>query len=252
MPVSPFTDLRRGDRRRTGRRVSAGAAAVVRAHDRRRGGAAVHPRGTAAGQRVFLNEVQGFMSEDDKAAARALALDVIRNYRDRGCPEPAPVEPAQLHRMMNWIVAGEVADEYADDARGDGPRPVTTPVATNWFPPRLPRRVSVLVIGARSPVCWRRSGCRQAGIPSPSSRRIRASAAPGGRTPTRRPWTSGNHFYCYSFEPSDHWTEFFARQPELQSPFRRRRTAPRPCSTGSASTPPSAPPPGTTPPPPGR
>lgn len=35
---------------------------------------------------IFLNEVQGFMSEDDKAAARALALDVIRNYRDRGCP----------------------------------------------------------------------------------------------------------------------------------------------------------------------
>jgi 4-hydroxyacetophenone monooxygenase len=29
----------------------------------------------------------------------------------------------------------------------------------------------------------------------------------------------GNHFYCYSFEPSDHWTEFFAQQPELQRYF---------------------------------
>ena len=29
----------------------------------------------------------------------------------------------------------------------------------------------------------------------------------------------GNHFYCYSFEPSDHWTEFFAQQPELQAYF---------------------------------
>ena len=29
----------------------------------------------------------------------------------------------------------------------------------------------------------------------------------------------GNHFYCYSFEPSDHWTEFFAQQPELQTYF---------------------------------
>jgi 4-hydroxyacetophenone monooxygenase len=29
----------------------------------------------------------------------------------------------------------------------------------------------------------------------------------------------GNHFYCYSFEPDDHWTEFFAQQPELQSYF---------------------------------
>ena len=29
----------------------------------------------------------------------------------------------------------------------------------------------------------------------------------------------GNHFYCYSFEPSDHWSEFFAQQPELQRYF---------------------------------
>ena len=29
----------------------------------------------------------------------------------------------------------------------------------------------------------------------------------------------GNHFYCYSFEPSDQWSEFFARQPELQRYF---------------------------------
>ena len=29
----------------------------------------------------------------------------------------------------------------------------------------------------------------------------------------------GNHFYCYSFEPSDQWTEFFAQQPELQAYF---------------------------------
>ena len=32
---------------------------------------------------LFLNEVQGYMSEEDKASARALALDVIRDYRDR-------------------------------------------------------------------------------------------------------------------------------------------------------------------------
>ena len=31
----------------------------------------------------------------------------------------------------------------------------------------------------------------------------------------------GNHFYCYSFEPTDQWTHFFAEQPELQSYFQR-------------------------------
>ena len=25
----------------------------------------------------------------------------------------------------------------------------------------------------------------------------------------------GNHFYCYSFEPTDQWTHFFAEQREL-------------------------------------
>ena len=28
-----------------------------------------------------------------------------------------------------------------------------------------------------------------------------------------------NHFYCYSFEPTDQWTHFFAEQPELQAYF---------------------------------
>ena len=31
----------------------------------------------------------------------------------------------------------------------------------------------------------------------------------------------GNHFYCYSFEPTDQWTHFFAEQPELQAYFER-------------------------------
>ena len=42
---------------------------------------------------IFLNEVQGFMSEEDKARARAEALSVITEYRDRGCPEPPPLTP---------------------------------------------------------------------------------------------------------------------------------------------------------------
>src|ERR1700687_5154081 len=43
---------------------------------------------------LFLNEVQGYMSEEDKAAARKIALEVIADYRDRGCPEPEPIGAA--------------------------------------------------------------------------------------------------------------------------------------------------------------
>ncbi len=63
---------------------------------------------------------------------------------------------------------------------------------------------------------------KEAGIPFTIVRRTRTSAAPGTRTPIRAGCRVdvGNHFYCYSFEPADHWTEYFAQQPELQRYFR--------------------------------
>ncbi|MDT5233697.1 MAG: 4-hydroxyacetophenone monooxygenase, partial [Mycobacterium sp.] len=42
---------------------------------------------------LFLNEVQGYMSEADKAEGRRIALDVIRAYRDSGCRLPPPPGP---------------------------------------------------------------------------------------------------------------------------------------------------------------
>src|SRR5580698_1223735 len=61
---------------------------------------------------VFLNEVQGYMSEPDKAEVRAIALDVIRDYRDAGCPEPRPITADELHEMMRWLVCEDVPEEY--------------------------------------------------------------------------------------------------------------------------------------------
>ncbi len=71
-----------------------------------------HIRGALKPAGLFLNEVQGYMSEDDKAAAREIALEVIADYRDRGCPEPEPVGPELLKEMMEWLVCEPVPDEY--------------------------------------------------------------------------------------------------------------------------------------------
>ena len=170
---------------------------------------------------LFLNEVQGYMSEEDKAKARALALDIIRDYRDRGCPEPAPVDPALLKEMMDWIVAAEVPDEYVPmmleemeldgrDARDDDLR--SDPAARAEFP--------VLVVGAGESGLLAAIRLQQAGIPYTV---IEKNAGVGGtwweNTYPGARVDVGNHFYCYSFEPSDRWTEFFARQPELQRYF---------------------------------
>jgi 4-hydroxyacetophenone monooxygenase len=170
---------------------------------------------------LFLNEVQGYMSEEDKAAARALALDVIRDYRDRGCPEPAPVDAGLLKRMMDWLVCEDVPNEYVPmlleemelgghDERGTAFTSDSSARAD--FP--------VLVIGCGMSGLLAAIRLHQAGIPFTV---IEKNAGVGGtwweNTYPGARVDVGNHFYCYSFEPDDHWTEFFARQPELQAYF---------------------------------
>ena len=61
---------------------------------------------------LFLNEVQGYLSEEDQERARALALDLLIAYRDSGCPEPAPLSAELIHEMMEWLVCEPVPDEY--------------------------------------------------------------------------------------------------------------------------------------------
>src|SRR5262245_11292840 len=57
---------------------------------------------------VYLNEVQGYMSEDDKAAVRAQALAIIKAYRDRGCTLPPPPSHQTINDMMSFMVAAPV------------------------------------------------------------------------------------------------------------------------------------------------
>jgi 4-hydroxyacetophenone monooxygenase len=170
---------------------------------------------------LFLNEVQGYMTEDDKAEVRALALDVIRGYRDRGCPEPAPLAPELVHEMMTWLVCEDVPGEYVpmlmEEMELDGAdarlvAPVGDVAARDAFP--------VVVIGCGQSGLLAGIRLGEAGIPYTIVEKNAGvggtwweNSYPGARVDV------GNHFYCYSFEPSDHWTEYFAQQPELQAYF---------------------------------
>ena len=171
---------------------------------------------------LFLNEVQGFMSEEDKAAVRKIALEVIADYRDRGCPEPEPVSAELLHEMMQWLVCEPVPEEYVPmvleemelDGRDARARPTLDETARDAFP--------VIVIGCGESGLLAGIRLKEAGIPFTI---IEKNAGVGGTW-----WENsypgarvdvGNHFYCYSFEPTDEWTHFFAEQPELQAYFRR-------------------------------
>ena len=169
---------------------------------------------------VFLNEVQGFMSEDDKARARAEALTVITEYRDRGCPEPEPLTPELIREMMDWAACEHVPDDYLAlvseelDLGGIDPR---RPAA---IPAERAADLPVLVVGCGESGLLAGVRLKQANIPFTI---VEKNAGPGGTW-----WENSypgarvdvaNHFYCYSFEPNNDWTHFFAEQDELQDYF---------------------------------
>ena len=95
---------------------------------------------------IYLNEVQGFMAPEDQAAVRAWALRVIAEYRDGGCVLPPPPSPHDVHRMMSFLVAEDVPEEYvplrarrarARRVRRAGPR--LAGAHPRGRPPRRPR-----------------------------------------------------------------------------------------------------------------
>jgi 4-hydroxyacetophenone monooxygenase len=174
---------------------------------------------------VILNEVQGLMSEEDQAAVRAQALEVIKAYRDGGCRLPPPPSPETIHRMMCFMVGGDVPADYVpmmleemeldgQDAREVHWDGAVSEEAKQDFP--------VLVIGGGMAGILAAIRLKEAGLPfTVIEKNPRVGGTwyentyPGCRVDV------GNHFYCYSFEPNPEWTEFFAQQGELQSYFER-------------------------------
>ncbi|MDT5258657.1 MAG: 4-hydroxyacetophenone monooxygenase [Mycobacterium sp.] len=169
---------------------------------------------------IFLNEIQGFMSEEDKARARAAALPVITEYRDRGCPGPKPLSPGLIREMMDWVACEHVSDDYLPlvleemDLDGADPRrPAALPIESTAEMP-------VLVVGCGESGILAGIRLKQANIPFTI---VEKNPGPGGTW-----WENSypgarvdvaNHFYCYSFEPNNDWTHFFAEQYELQAYF---------------------------------
>ncbi len=173
---------------------------------------------------LFLNEIQGFMDERSRAEVRRHALEVITAYRDGGSELPPPPSAALVQEMMSWLVCEPVPDEYVPmmleelDFDGSDPRRVDWSGIDESVRADLP--VVIVGCGMSGLLAGVRLG--EAGIPYTI---VEKNAGVGGtwfenQYPGARV-DVGNHFYCYSFEPSDHWTEFFSQQPELQTYFQR-------------------------------
>ncbi|MCU1378887.1 MAG: hypothetical protein JWN29_1870 [Acidimicrobiales bacterium] len=162
------------------------------------------------------------LSEADQADIRRRALPVIAGYRDAGC-DPQPLSRDLLLEMMSWFATtaleGRIVPMLFEDMQFDG----ADSRAITWggkLPADVREASPVVVIGCGESGILAGIRLAQAGLPFTI---IEKNDGPGGtwwenRYPGARV-DVGSHQYCYSFEPGDHWSEYYCRQPELRDYF---------------------------------
>ena len=180
-------------------------------------------RGPIRPRQFVQNEFQGMLDAEEQAQLRRDALKAICSWRDAGCPPPARLEPAVIHEVMNWIAcepvpASDVALYTEEmDLAGENPRAIHLPGKT-----ALPEGFSVLIIGLGASGLLAAIRLREAGIPFEI---VEKNAGVGGA------WYENSypgcrvdvasHFYSYSFERNNDFSQYYTRQPELQAYFRK-------------------------------
>ncbi len=167
-------------------------------------------------------DVQEGMPEEQQAEIRRRALPAVAAYRDGGCI-PHELPRPLLQEMMGFIgcrpVEGRLAGLFFDDLQFEGGDTGSITWA-NEIPQAVKDHSHVVVVGCGMAGILAGIRLQQAGLPFTI---IEKNGGPGGtwwenRYPGARV-DIGSHQYCYSFEPADHWSEFFCRQPELLAYF---------------------------------
>jgi 4-hydroxyacetophenone monooxygenase len=168
-------------------------------------------------------DIQSGIPASELTEIRRQALPSIVAYRDGGCvPHELPEE--LLLEMMSFLGCRAVDDGplsglFFDDLQFEG----GDTGAIDWgdeIPEVVKSASPVLVIGCGMAGILAGIRLRQAGLPFTI---VEKNPGPGGtwwenRYPGARV-DIGSHQYCYSFEPTDHWSEFYCQQPELREYF---------------------------------
>jgi len=164
------------------------------------------------------------LSAEEQAEIRERALPAIAAYRDAGCA-PQPLSHEALLEMMSFLagkeLAGRMVDMLFEDMQFDG----ADSRAITWgddIADDVKAASPVIVIGCGESGILAGIRLSQAGLPFTI---IEKNEGPGGtwwenRYPGARV-DVGSHQYCYSFEPADHWSEYYCQQPELRDYFAR-------------------------------
>ncbi len=136
---------------------------------------------------------------------------------------PHELSQEMLLEMMSFLgcrpVDGSLAGLFFDDLQFEG----GDTGAITWggeIADEVKADSPVLVIGCGMAGILAGIRLKQAGLPFTI---VDKNPGPGGtwwenRYPGARV-DVGSHQYCYSFEPADHWSEFYCQQPELRAYF---------------------------------
>jgi len=162
------------------------------------------------------------LSEAERADIVQRALPVVLAYRDGGC-EPVPLSRDVLLDLMEFLarrpLEGRIVPMLFEDMQFDG----ADSRAITWgdeIPDDVRANTHVVVIGCGESGILAGIRLSQAGLPFTI---VEKNDGPGGtwwenRYPGARV-DVGSHQYCYTFEPSDNWTEYYCQQPELRAYF---------------------------------
>jgi len=157
---------------------------------------------------LMANEEQGFMSPEEQSAARAFALELIKEYRDRGCPPLKPIPAEGLRRMMSWAACEPIDDTYLPMVLEEIGFAENNPVSS--APPAARADFPVIVVGCGESGLLAAIKLKEAGFAFEVIEKNPGiggtwfeNSYPGARV------DSPNHLYTYSFEPIDHWTRYF-------------------------------------------
>jgi 4-hydroxyacetophenone monooxygenase len=179
-------------------------------------------RGPIRPREFIMNEFQGKLTDEEKTTLRNGALKAICAWRDAGCPASAPLDQDLLRETMDWIACERVPDDYAAmfieemDLGGDSPR------AIRLSADAAASGLSVVIIGCGEAGLLAALRLKEAGIPFEIIEKNDDvggtwldNTYPGARVDV------ASHYYCYSSEPNNQFSEYYARQPELYRYFRR-------------------------------
>jgi 4-hydroxyacetophenone monooxygenase len=167
-------------------------------------------------------DFSGGMTPEMQAEVRRRAVPAIAAYRDRGC-EPHALSPDLVDEMMSFLACVPVESTRREMMLHDLSLDGGDCDAVRWgdeISDAVRADSHVVVIGAGESGVLAGVRLQQAGLPFTIVEKLdgpggtwRHNRYPGARVDV------GSHHYCYSFEPSHHWSEYFCRQPELVDYF---------------------------------